>query len=59
VKFVVGDLRVIPLIKKSHVVYSKFPSLFENKLKWQGVVGMGPIEPAKDRETWCVVSSLS
>jgi len=59
VKFVVGDLRVMPLIKKSHVVYCKFPSLFEKTLKWQGVGGMGPIDLAKDRVTWYVVSSLS
>jgi len=40
VKFVVGDLRVMPLIKKSHVVYCKFPSLFDKKL-WKGG-GHGP-----------------
>jgi hypothetical protein len=33
VKFSVRDLRVMPLIKKSHVVYSKFSSRFENKLE--------------------------
>ena len=57
-KFVVGDLRVMPLIKKSHVVYCKFPSLFEIIVKgcWGG---MGPIDLAKDRETRCVVVSLS
>jgi len=49
----------MPLIKKSHVVYCKFPSLFEKTLKWQGVGGMGPIDLAKDRVTWYVVSSLS
>ena len=48
-KFVVGDLRVMPLIKKSHVVYCKFPSLFEIIVKgcWGG---MGPIDLPKDRE---------
>ena len=49
-KFVVGDLRVMPLIKKSHVVYCKFHSLFEKSV--------GPIDLAKDRESWFVVSSL-
>jgi len=59
VKFVVGDLRVMPFMKKNHVVYCRFPSLFEMKLKVWGEGCMGSIDLAKDRETWCVVSSLS
>ena len=58
-KFDVGDLCIMPLVKKSHVVYFKFYSSSQrSRVGGGGGGGMDPIDLAKDGDTWCVASSL-
>jgi hypothetical protein len=48
----------MPLIEKSHVVYSKFYTRSRRNVGGVGG-GMDPIDLAKDRDTWCVARSLN
>jgi hypothetical protein len=56
VKFGVGDMRVMPLSKKSHVIYSNFTE-GRKRIGGVGVGGTEWIDLAKDRDTRYVACS--